>query len=82
MTTLAAIPHHHLALDCACGHWALVPVPALAERYGPETDVDEVQRRARCGECGRIGAEAVQIIWKGADDAMDGAGVKPTEPPT
>lgn len=66
MTALKMIPDNHLALDCPCGHTALVPVADLIARTGGETRVSQVVARSRCRKCGQRGSTCAQIIYCGA----------------
>ena len=51
MTHLASITNNHLALECACGHKAIVPVTKFIEKFGLEANVNGIIAKARCSVC-------------------------------
>ncbi len=73
-TLLSSIPHHHIAVDCYCGHGALVEVRPVLDRLGPGASVGDLLGRVRCSWCRSRNVRHARIVFAGASDvAMDGA---------
>lgn len=58
-TGLTSIPDHHIAVECRCGHAALIPVAPARARLGPEARVCDLLDRLRCAQC--LGRQIVQV---------------------
>lgn len=56
---------HSIAIYCPkCGRAGpFLAVVDLIERYGPETEVDDVLARCRCTGCGRVGKPDIRFSW-------------------
>ena len=65
MTRLASITNNHLALECACGHKAIIPVTKFIEKYGLEANVNDVIAKARCFVCNSKNIKESRIIFVG-----------------
>lgn len=62
-TSLATLSRHHLAVECSCGHNALVPIAPALERLGPYARVRDMIDRLRCTACGRRGGVEARIVF-------------------
>jgi hypothetical protein len=64
-TLLATIRQHHLFLECACGHGALVSASEAIQLLGHGACIGDVVNRARCLSCGGKSVRDMRIIYKG-----------------
>lgn len=79
-TGLASIPDHHIAVECSCGHTALIPVAPALERLGPKATAKDMLDRVRCVRCRARTIVQARLVFVGSSAvAMQGSGGETNE---
>lgn len=68
-TRLSSVKWHHLAVECSCGHTALVPVEPALERLGPDAMVRDMLALVRCSSCRARRVVGARLVYVGGSAA-------------